>query len=439
MGNFIKSTSNATLKTRKTRADDGVEAETLSRLRSQKVTGVTPAELKEKDDGPVLRSKKRKLGTLSDEAKENGRITRSRGKIACTSDKNHIDAEISSSAKGDLTLKQQIKSQQNTPPETEKDLSRPRTRSKLTSETTITSPIRFRPSVGEWKGPALTAHVDTQHAHQSLFLRDMDLSYTLEGATEAKQLHFSFKILDNLPDDNIVYRLSATELLDDYEDLANRNELIEKVNFGDTIESALSAIQRKLKQLDEYDAMEDLDVEEERREYKRSLKSLAALRESECLVRFREMEQDRETHMRQLSMGMQVAVSPMQIEVLELCDRKIWWVGRKEWFKGSERSCMFGAKCALCLRNRKPKKSDNSRAPVAFKMPRVSAFNPKDHDDPEINSQDSKKSDDVRRYNIRSIEMQKKASITRLALHRLQASVSFVDQYNRTGKHFLPE
>lgn len=434
---------------RETRSCEGidVEMETISKLRSKKLMEVVATselkEIKTEKEGRELRSKKRKVSsTESIETKEEGRVTRSRGKRASISNHDQRDSARSPPAKDQLSSKQCTKSEQNEETRTEKQSAlRSATQSRLASEITVTSPIYFRPFVGQWKGPALIAHVDTQHARQSLFFQDMHHLYrSKDTCMEASQLYFSFKILDNIPDDNIVYRLSATELLDDYEDLTKRNCLIEKVNFGNTIESALSAIQRKLQNLDQYDAIGDTDIEEEMREYKRSLKSLAALRESECLVRFREMEQDKEHQMRQLNSGVQTEATPMQMEVLELCDRKIWWVTAKEWLNGSERSCMFGAKCALCSRKVNIMKNpDNARAPAALKMPRVSIFNPADHEEPVKVAKEAKKADDVRRYNIRSIEMQKKASITRLELQRLHASLSFVDQYNSTGGQFLHE
>lgn len=422
---------------RKTRSNKGfvdeTETQTISRLRSKKPTRLppsTPRVLRSNSTGRSLRSKKRKLVTESNANKDDGRITRSRGKIVRT---HHLDSEKPYSEVNPPSHQRKT-TQQKAP--TEEETSRPRMRSQLTSAASNTSPIRFRPSVSKRKRPALTAHVDTQHARHSMVLRNTNLANKPDDRLENKQIQS--KNIDNLPDDNNAFCLSPTELIHDYEDLVARNNMVQKVNFGDTIESALSAVQSKLKQLEQYDPIVDPDVEEEMREYKRSLKSLAALRESECLVRLREMEQDRETHMRQLT-G-QSTVTPMQAEVLEMCDRKIWWVGEKEWLKGSGRSCTFGANnCAMC--SRKSKISNNGVRPsVALtKMPRVSAFDPKEHEEPENAAEDSKKSEKTRRYNIRSIEIQKKASITRVELQRLHAALSFIDQYNRTGRQFLPE
>jgi hypothetical protein len=416
---------------------DDIEDKCLTRSRATTISRMDSHEVvSESIQDTGLRSKRQKLDTTADERGDHRRITRSRSTATTnTNDDNVLDYKKTA----EVTPTSLLSSSRDATCDLKEGSSRPRTRSQGVSATATNSPVRVRPSLGRWKGPVLTAHVDTQQACHSLLLGDTDISTETEESVNSEQMHSAMKILDNLPDDNVMYCLSAADLINDYENLAKQYAMIEKVNFGNTIESALNAIQRKLKELEQYEVVEDTDVEEDMREFKRSIKTLSALRESECLVRFREMEQDKELQMRQVKLGLQAGVTPMQLEVSEMCDRKIWWVVEKEWLKGSERICMFGAECAICLRKdtaKISKISNDSMTHGVYKMPRVVAFNPEDHEE---HKKGTTKDNEARRYSIRSVEMQKRASLTRPELQRLQASLSFVDHYNRTGGHFLPE
>jgi hypothetical protein len=427
------------LQSTKEKQADEIEDKCITRSRATTISRKDYREVvSESSQSTRLRSKKQKLDTTFGDIEEDRRVTRTRAATISTNDIHVLDFKRAA----EVTPTSLPNSFRNTASALKTEISsRPTTRSQVVSATTITSPVRVRPLLEKWKGPALIAQVDTQHAYHSLFLGDTDFSTETEDSVNTEQMDSAMEFLDHLPDDNVMYCLSAAELISDYDNLSKQNEMIEKVNFGNTIESALNVIQRKLKELEQYEVVEDTDVVEDIREFKRSVKALAALRESECLVRFREMEQDKEFHMRQLSLGVQAGVTPIQLEVSEMCDRKIWWVVEKEWLKGSERPCKFGAKCALCLRKDKAKISNKSNESITagvLKMPRIFAFNPDDHEELKNNSKTPTKCNKARRYNIRSIEMQKKASLTRLELQRLQASLSFVDHYNRTGKYFLP-
>ena len=198
----------------------------------------------------------------------------------------------------------------------------------------------------------------------------------------------------------------------------------------------------------------DKQVEDDMRDYRRSLKSLSVLRENEMLMRHKEKEQDEHAYTQQRFFNRKQKQTPLALEVADMADRPIWWVNNSEFRRAASRKCCLmpaaaaaaaggtAATCPLCSRPLEVAMTTaTNAAPSTTLVPRIRQVDLdelEDKDEEEEGSRENNNnssSNDDRRVS-RAAETHAKVHATCAALEDLAASLAFVDNYNKTASLF---
>lgn len=215
------------------------------------------------------------------------------------------------------------------------------------------------------------------------------------------------------------YRLlSPMELINQYNSKAQTG-VYDRIRFGRSLADAFEHIRAKLDDLDrEYPLQVDEDVEEDLLDNKRSQKYFTAARESEELIRAHEKAEDEDMARKAAYYAGGRKRTPTDLEADAILERKIWFVGDKEWQRASSRRCSWRG-CGLCSKQAYKNHENVDILPI----PHFWNVDIDSREDMIVN-------ETVKASSKRTLMKQKRAKDTRRALNELRASLLFVEQYN---------
>jgi len=207
---------------------------------------------------------------------------------------------------------------------------------------------------------------------------------------------------------------------------------VEPVMFGPTIHTAKAAVERKLKELrNKYaDDVPDLEVIEDIKEYKRSLRIFKYFEDQEKLALEEEYEAIVDAMRR--SRG-KPKPNHEQLEEAKLAKRPVVFSKQKR-LPSRHSKCPDQKQCGFCAGNSPTAEEQKAAAARVYDAPipgirKIDLDDDTDDEDDDNNKNESSSSSKKRRTSTRSADLMQRVQATRRALRELQNALAFVEEY----------